>query len=192
MGRILLSLLAIVAVVVVVQVSALQPEPKTADPYARFLAPASACPGADSTALPAAKQLRAMRCLLNWARVKKGLRPVSALPALDRAARLKATAIARCGEFTHEPCGEPFRRGFVEAGFGAGSSVYRMGENLGWGEAYEGAPRHILSGWLNSPAHRQNLFKPDWRFGGVAMLPLVRFQGAAQVELWVSSFGRYG
>jgi hypothetical protein len=32
-----------------------------------------------------------------------------------------------------------------------------------------------LGGWLNSPHHRENLFRPEWRFQGIAVEKIAKF-----------------
>jgi uncharacterized protein YkwD len=50
-------------------------------------------------------------------------------------------------------------------------------------------PRVALDRWLDSPGHRQNLFRPEWQTIGIAL------PGGANVErvrdgvLWVNEFG---
>jgi uncharacterized protein YkwD len=34
-----------------------------------------------------------------------------------------------------------------------------------------GSPRVAIDRWLNSDGHRENLFRPEWRTTGVALLP---------------------
>ena len=46
-----------------------------------------------------------------------------------------------------------------------------------------------MDGWFNSPHHRENLFRPDWRTAGMAEMPGVsadQFDGAV---VWVNEFG---
>lgn len=163
--------------------------PNQVDPWASYLAPASVCPNANDQSLPAEVQVRSMRCLINWARRHKRLKPVSWSPLLDRTAALKVAADVRCKQFLHTPCGESFSRIFLQVGFGKGHTASSVGENLGYGQDEEGCPRQILDHWLNSPEHRENLFDPQWRLGGVAFLGLPSFLGHPNVELWASHFG---
>ena len=159
------------------------------DPWASYLAPASVCPNADNQNLPNADQLRSMRCLINWARRHRRLQSVTWSHLLNRSARLKIDADARCQQFTHTPCGQSFDHAFQQVDFGKGHAASRVGENLGYGQDEEGSPRHIVDHWLNSPEHRQNLFDPGWRLGGVAFLRLPSFLGHPNIELWASQFG---
>ena len=52
-----------------------------------------------------------------------------------------------------------------------------------------GAPRPSLDGWLNSPGHRENLFRPEWRTQGIAVEKVERFGQDRNMTLWVNQFG---
>jgi len=154
------------------------------DPFAADLAPSSSCKGSSDSAA----QERTMVCLLDWARAQHGLKPLRVVYQLNRSSMLKALAIVDCGEFSHTPCGKPFSATFDAVGYqGATSTTYA--ENIAWGAGPAGSPRVVVSGWLNSPHHRENLLSPTWVEQGVAVLPVARFLGAKDVEVWVSEFG---
>jgi uncharacterized protein YkwD len=156
----------------------------TQDPWAAYVPPASSCAGAAD----AVSQERSMVCLLNYARGKRGLKPLWDLYPLNRSSILKALAIVRCDDFSHTPCGTPFRATFDAAGY-RGPVSTSFGENIAWGSGDAGSPRAVLSSWLNSPHHRENLFSKDWAEQGVAVLTVANFMGSDNVEIWVSEFG---
>jgi uncharacterized protein YkwD len=188
--RVLIVVVAVAALAVVVNWQVIHPQ-RMSDPYLRDLAPASTCPGAGSTSLPDRVQLKAMFCLINYARVRHGRRPLPQVSVLDRSAGLKAAIIASCGEFSHTPCGAKFRRPFVEVGYARHAVIREYGENLAWGAGTKGSPRETLDQWLNSPEHRQNLLQSNWQEQGISLLHVAHFVGYADVELWVSHFGRH-
>ena len=154
------------------------------DPWSAYLAPASACKGGTDEV----SQERAMVCLLNWARAQRGLKPLPVVYPLNRSSVLKALAIESCSDFSHTPCGKPFSATFDAVGYqGPVSTAYA--ENIAWGAGAAGSARVVVSGWLNSPHHRENLFSPEWKEQGIAMLPVPSFLGSKDVEIWVSEFG---
>jgi uncharacterized protein YkwD len=156
----------------------------TQDPYAAYLAPAWACKGGTDEV----SQERSMICLLDWARAQRGLKPLRVVYPLNRSSILKALAIKSCNDFSHTPCGKPFADTFDAVGYeGPVSTAY--GENIAWGAGVAGSARVVVSGWLNSPHHRENLFSREWTEQGVAMLPVPSFLGSKNVEIWVSEFG---
>jgi uncharacterized protein YkwD len=153
-----------------------------------YLAPATACPGQTAAGAPAAAEQRAMRCLVNWARRRRGLGAVRASALLDRSAALRAEAIRRCGEFSHSPCGSLFELVFAQVGYWRGRVA--VGENLAWADLASSSPRDTVTGWLASPPHRHVLFTPSWREGGIALLQADGLFGRPRVAVWVSQFGR--
>lgn len=154
------------------------PDPAAARPH---------CAGADSLGGSPARRLQAMTCLLNAAREDAGERPLHADRRLQRSAAAKARDIARCHQFEHDPCGEPWQAGMRSAGYARGR--YRVSENLAW--ASHGTPRTVLRRWLRSRPHRANLLDRRYSDTGLARrsaeLPTVGI-----VEIWVQHFGVRG
>ena len=154
------------------------------DPWQAYLAEEESCPGGEDADAPLDRQLETMRCLVDHARARRGLSTLPVSPALGVAARLKGADIERCGRFAHAPCGG-------DAGDVARTAGYRgsFGENLAIAEGRLGAPRPALDGWLNSPHHRENLFRPEWRVQSLYVAKLPRFHEYRDATLWVSQFG---
>lgn len=178
----------VLALTVLVAVSAVAATAQAAG-WKGYLAPRSVCPNQANASLSAAKKVRAMRCLANWARKKRGLKPLRASTRLDRAGRLKLADESRCDEFSHTACGRPFLSVFRRSGYLDGAGAYAVGENLAWGQGRYGTPRAILLGWLRSDGHRHNLFSRTWRQMGVAYRFDASFAGHANVVLWAQEFG---
>jgi uncharacterized protein YkwD len=155
-----------------------------------YLAPATACAGQTAASAPAAVEQRAMRCLVNWARRRRGLAAVRPSVLLDRSSALRAEAIRSCGDFSHSPCGTPFTSVFAHVGYWRGRVA--VGENLAWADLPTSSPRETVAAWLASPPHRHILFTPAWRDGGIALLEADGLFGRARVAVWVSQFGRRG
>ena len=168
----------------------LEPElPDVSGPWAAYVAPDSACPGGDDWETPPLAQQRTMLCLVNWARARRGLRPLATAVPLATAAALKARQIAECGRFDHEPCGTGAGAVFDGSRYKRGAASWGTGENLAMASARIASPRHILNGWLESDPHRETLFREDWREQGVALLTGVALEGDPNVHVWVSDFG---
>lgn len=151
------------------------------------LAPRTVCHGQVATAAPQAVQLRAMRCLINWARRHGGRSALRANADLERSAGLRAGDIVRCQSFSHTPCGQAFIAVFQLVGYFVGTAS--VGENLAWGQGRFGSARTAMAGWLASPEHRQILFGADWRDLGVARVRATSFLGRPNVTVWVAQFG---
>ena len=115
---------------------------------------------------------------------KRGLQPVATVDVLNRSSLAKATRIVRCLDFNHDACGEA-----PEADIRALGYRGAWGENLFISGGPYGAPRPSLDGWLNSPGHRENLFRPEWRTQGIAVEKVTKFGQDRNMTLWVNQFG---
>ena len=154
------------------------------DPWKVYLADEQTCPGGEDANAPLQKQAETMVCLIDFVRQKRRLGPLQISPLLSASSRLKGEAIARCKVFAHAPCGGDPHEVAVEAGYVGG-----WGENLEIADGRFGAPRVALDGWLNSPGHRENLFRPEWRVHSLYVVKLTDFPGFHDPTLWVSEFG---
>jgi len=125
-----------------------------------------------------------MLCLINSARRRQRLAPLTLSPVLNAAARAKAQDIAHCGRFEHDACGKPADKVARDAGYRGA-----FGENLYIAEGGFVLPRVALDQWLNSDGHRENLFRPQWRTTGVALLPGATVERIRDGVIWVNEFG---
>ncbi len=154
------------------------------DKWTAYLADEQTCPGGERTDMPLDQQANVMVCLVNYARTKRGLTPLTPVRLLNETSVAKAERIVRCKEFKHAACGEDPDSDARAAGYDGS-----WGENLYIASGRYGAPRAALDGWLNSPGHRENLFRPGWRMQGIAVQKLDRFGDQHDAELWVNEFG---
>jgi len=149
-----------------------------------YLAPASACPGADDVAASPAVQRRALGCLVNWARKqdrRSGLRHPA---ALQRAALLKGRAVASCASFSHTPCGSDPTAVLRAAGYRYSS----YGENLFVGPWGQDSAREVVAAWLASPVHRANILRASFRDFGATFVHAPGLDGGADAVVWVGAF----
>lgn len=131
-----------------------------------------------------------MRCLVNYARKKKGIRPLRHNTRLDRSSAIKMSRIKRCNDFSHTACGRSFASSFRTSGYMNGVSSWSVGENIAWwAPASRAEPQKIFEAWLDSPGHRANIFKGGWREQGVRAVRSSGFQGSRDAIIWVSQFG---
>jgi uncharacterized protein YkwD len=92
--------------------------------------------------------------------------------------------MVRCNKFAHEPCGQPANEAALAAGY-RGS----FGESIYIAEGRLIAPRVAVDRWLNSPHHRENLFRPEWRTVGIGRLAGARVERFEDSVIWVNEFG---
>jgi uncharacterized protein YkwD len=156
-------------------------------PWDSLLAPESACPGQTNASAPVAQQEQTAVCLLNYARVERGLPSLSTTSRLQASSLRKAHDIRRCGQFSHTACGrDPFywvkKVGFLKGNAGAG-------EILAAGSGDIGTPRGTMINWLNSDEHRTILLTARFVQVGVSTVSgkLNGVRGTAAI--WVGHFG---
>jgi uncharacterized protein YkwD len=140
------------------------------------------CPNQGKASASATVQERAMLCLVNRARRRRGLDPLSALTSLARAASHKSGDVLRCDEFSHEACGRPFD--YWIRRFGYRGCV--EGENLAWSSG-PAAPRTIFNLWMHSQGHRENILGPyeDTGLG----LRVGTLEGSRDAHVWTEELG---
>jgi uncharacterized protein YkwD len=161
-----------------------QPLYAPGDPWRPWLADEATCPRGEDSSASGAVQTQVLLCLVNYARDREGLQPLALSGTLSQAAAAKADDISRCGKFEHEACGRPFDQAARDVGY-QGS----IGENLYMAEGPLAAPRVALDRWLNSPGHRENLFRPEWTTIGIALLAHADVEQVRDGAVWVNEFG---
>jgi uncharacterized protein YkwD len=105
---------------------------------------------------------------INTLRRSHGLVQLRASTPLAGAAREQSLSMAEHGFFAHESFGgSPFWKRVATRYRKPADGWWSVGENLVWrspGLSAGGA----LELWLESPPHRQNLLRPEWREIGIA------------------------
>ncbi len=149
----------------------------------RLIAPVSACPDQTDPAASPAAQVRAMRCLANFARRGRGLGVLAGSALLDRAAGHKSADILRCDDFSHEACGRPFTYWMQRSGFDGCAE----GENIAWGTGRLGGVRAIFRAWMHSSGHRENILGPYEQIG--IGLRVGGLEGNPGARVWTQDFG---
>jgi uncharacterized protein YkwD len=149
-------------------------------PWARYVAPVTACPGSAQMWAPADAQVQSMVCLINWTRRRVGLRTLHWSFVLADAAGSKADVIASCRDFSHYACGT---RWPASATRQHRYSIW--GENLYYGSRSVASPRAAMLAWLESPEHRAVLFGRPWRDLGLTVHGASGIAGDPHVSIWV-------
>jgi uncharacterized protein YkwD len=111
-------------------------------------------------------------CLINDERTSNGLQPVVPNSELRQAAMSHSNEMISLGYFEHtSPAGLGFMDRIESTGYMRGAQSWTVGENLVWGTGPLSTPRGLVTAWMNSPPHRENLLRPAFREIGVAALP---------------------
>jgi uncharacterized protein YkwD len=139
-------------------------------------APAAAqaddCAGAD--VVPAADNVavvgQATLCLLNQQRAASGIRPLVENAALSTASAGYSQRMVAQGFFGHEsPDGGTLVQRLTAVGYLGGDDSWVVGENIGWGQASLATARSMVTAWMNSPGHRENLLSADYTQVGLGL-----------------------
>src|SRR4051794_14601968 len=139
-------------------------------------APAAAhaddCAGAD--VVPAADTVavvgQATLCLLNQQRAANGIGPLVENAALTTASAGYSQRMVAQGFFGHEsPDGGTLVQRLTDAGYLGDDDAWVVGENIGWGQASLATARSMVTAWMNSPGHRENLLSADYTEVGLGL-----------------------
>ncbi len=177
------SALAILVVAVSAAGAFTQVSPARAAGLEWLIAPASVCPNQTDPAARPGVQVRAMRCLTNFARRGRGLPVLAPTAALERAAGHKSADILRCDSFSHEACGREFTYWIERFGYDGCTSA----ENIAWGTGGLGSVRAIFRAWMHSSGHRENILGPYEEIG--IGLRIGSLDGNAGAHVWTQDFG---
>lgn len=126
-------------------------------------------------------------CLHNAERAAAGLRPLAWNARLAAAADSHARDMVVRAYFAHV---SPEGAGPAQRIAAAGYAASLVGENLAWGEGRLATPSVTVRGWMDSPGHRANLLRPDFREVGIALVrgdPTGRRR--ADVVVYATEFG---
>jgi uncharacterized protein YkwD len=134
-------------------------------------AAATDCPNAEVQAngLTPDQMDASIGCLINEQRASFGLQPVDENSQLDRAALSHSNEMVQEGYFEHtSPAGVTFIDRIAQTGYMAKARSWVVGENLVWGTESWSTPDALVTAWMNSPPHRENLLKPSFDEIGIA------------------------
>jgi uncharacterized protein YkwD len=108
-------------------------------------------------------------CLINDERVSNGLQPVAPNGDLRQAALNHSDEMVNQSYFEHtSPAGVTFMDRIESTGYMHGARSWIVGENLVWGTGPRSTPQAVVTAWMNSPPHRENLLRPSFREMGLA------------------------
>jgi uncharacterized protein YkwD len=124
------------------------------------------------TGLNEAQMESSIDCLINVQRTSYGLQPVTLNADLHQAALSHSNEMINQGYFEHtSPAGLTFMDRIEAAGYMNGARTWVVGENLVWGTGPLSTPQALVTAWMNSPPHRENLLRPTFSEIGIAAVP---------------------
>jgi uncharacterized protein YkwD len=129
---------------------------------------------ANTTLTPSADNLplisAAVLCLHNQIRAGAGLPALKANGKLAKAAQSHSSEMVNEGFFDHtDPDGDTFVDRIVGAGYVKRTDGWTLGENLAWGTGDLSTPDGVMTSWMNSPGHKANILKRDYREVGIGI-----------------------
>jgi uncharacterized protein YkwD len=151
---------------------------------------ASTCPNTEVqvTGLSQDAMEGSIACLINEQRVAYGVHPVQPNASLRQAALSHSTEMVREGYFEHtSPGGVTFVNRIEATGYMHGVRSWEVGENLVWGNGPLSTPQSLVTSWMNSPPHRENLLRGRFREIGIAAVVGTPQNGSDQSGVTVSS-----
>jgi uncharacterized protein YkwD len=134
-------------------------------------ASASSCPNTELQVSELSQDAieSSIACLINAERAADGIRPVQPNGDLRQAALSHSSEMVSHGYFEHtSPAGVTFVNRIEETGYTHGVRSWVVGENLVWGTGLLSTPQALVTAWMNSPPHRENLLRARFREIGLA------------------------
>jgi uncharacterized protein YkwD len=137
------------------------------------------------------RQVRAaILCLHNQIRAEHDL------PALRENKRLRKAALGHSREmvkdrfFEHTtPEGVTMVDRILRAKYVREDEGWVLGENLAWGTGAYGTPRGALDAWMESPGHRANILRPQFREIGIGIAVGAPVGSSGQGATYTADFG---
>jgi uncharacterized protein YkwD len=133
-----------------------------------------------------AQARQATLCLLNVERRHYGLRALQPSMKLRRASERHSLSMVKSHYFEHGD----FMSRIEQTGYLAKSSVWTVGENLGWGGGTVASPSSMVSMWMHSPGHRTNILSLSYREVGIGIV--AGTPDGVTGSTYTTDFGRRG
>jgi uncharacterized protein YkwD len=109
-------------------------------------------------------------CLLNNARESNGLGRLRVNGRLSAAASAHSGDMVRKRYFSHTSrSGKGVVDRLTNFGYIPGATSWTVGENIAWGSGARSTPRSIVSAWMRSAGHRQNILSRRFREIGIGV-----------------------
>lgn len=166
---------------------------------AALLVPASVagaqdCAGADTPAAVGNETLmgQATLCLLNGQRAAAGLPALAENGALDQSSAAYSRQMVAERFFDHvSPEGVALVPRLTAVGYLPGNGSWNAGENIAWGSGALATPRSIMTAWMNSEGHRDNILSPSFADVGLGVAIGSPRGDMTAAATYTTDFGRH-
>lgn len=133
---------------------------------------------------------KAVACLVNRARSKRGMGRLKSHGNLNTAARKHSVRMQKSDCFEHQCPGEPSLSGrYQKADYLPCSCSWGAGENIAWGMGKKGTPRRIFKSWMDSPPHRSAILTRSFKHVGVGIRWGTPYKRKAKAGTYTLDFG---
>lgn len=133
---------------------------------------------------------KAVHCLINKQRSKRGLRALNRRDSLKRAAKRHSRLMVARGCFSHDCPGEPdLVRRVIATNYLPCSCTWTVAENIAWGARRRSTPKAIVDAWMNSPPHRAVIVKGSLRDVDIGVRHGKPGNGNARAATYTADFG---
>lgn len=138
----------------------------------------------------------ATRCLVNVERRRHGMRGMRLNKDLKESSSWQAGDMVDHAYFDHQRSGGPsLSARITRFGFGTKGS-YMVGENIAWSTVGYASPRQMVTMWMHSPGHRENILRRKFREQAVAAVVVNGdeiggyYEGNGPLVIYVNQFGK--
>lgn len=136
---------------------------------------------------------KAVRCLIDKERTKRGLSPLSAQHNLTKAAKNHSSLMVSSSCFEHQCGGEADLVGRVtSADYLPCTCAWTVGENIAWGRRDDSSPAAIVDAWMHSPPHRELILTAGISDVGVGVAVGAPGNAKAKAGTYTADFGTKG
>ena len=126
--------------------------------------------GADAFSLNKSEVRMEIHKQVNQERAKRGLRNLSYSKALQRPAQAHSGDMANHSYFSHtSQTGQDFSDRYREHGVNCGGGGENIFRTTGSADLEEDFAKEVVSAWMNSPGHRENILRPRFRAEGLGI-----------------------
>lgn len=133
---------------------------------------------------------KAVRCLINKQRSKRGLNGLDPRKTLKMAAKRHSRRMVSRDCFSHQCGGEPDIVGrVISTGYLPCGCSWTVGEDIAWGERGKSTPAAIVAAWMASPPHRDLILLNGLKHVEVGVAPGKPGNGHARAATYTADFG---
>ena len=139
------------------------------DPQAQSTSPCGAV-GLEPGSLGVERARQLTLCLLNRERAQHGLPPLQRRAQLEVASQRHSEDMIARRFFEHDtPDGMDPQQRMLAAGYPSDNAI--TGENIAWATGSSASPSKIVSLWMHSPPHRENILRRAFTEIGMGLAP---------------------